>query len=69
LNSEGLRMEEEVHHFKGEFYKELLEINGRPHEHIGFRSEDGSFERTLGGLPDTHELPLKAEITIRMRKV
>ncbi|MHC1588304.1 MAG: hypothetical protein ACXQS1_00635 [Methermicoccaceae archaeon] len=53
-------------HFRGEFYIELLEINGRPYEHIGFRSEDGSFERMMSSLPETHDLPLKAEITVRL---
>ncbi len=39
--------------FLGEFYKEILYINGEKYEHVGFRSDDGSFEDFMNKLGDT----------------
>jgi hypothetical protein len=50
--------------FKGEFYSEIVELDGKSFEHIGFRSMDGSFEQLLNTLPERSELPLKASLTI-----
>ena len=52
--------------FEGEFYSEILELNGKKFEHIGFRSKDGGFEKLLKTLPDQVELPIKAKLKIKI---
>lgn len=52
------------HTFKGELFGEILVINGKEYEHVGFRSYDGWFEKLLNEVAEKKQLPQKAEITI-----
>ena len=54
--------------FEGEFYSEILDLNGKKFEHIGFRSKDGSFEELLQTLPDQVKLPIKAKLKININE-
>jgi len=50
--------------FNGEFFYEVIEINGEKAEHIGFRSFDGKFEEMMNTLPEKMELPKEATLTV-----
>ncbi len=52
--------------FEGEFFSELVELDGQQMEHVGFRSKDGSFEETLNSLADGGDLPRRARLIIEM---
>ncbi|HKL43676.1 MAG TPA: hypothetical protein VJ892_00155 [Candidatus Absconditabacterales bacterium] len=52
--------------FEGEFYFELIDVDGQKLEHVGFRSKDGSFEDMMNHLPEMMELPQKAKIKVEI---
>lgn len=54
------------HTFKGELFGEILVINGKEYEHVGFRSYDGWFEKLLNEVAEKKQLPQKAEIRIKI---
>ncbi len=40
-------MGEEKHCFEGEIFSEIVEIEGKKYEHIGFRDKEGAFGKFL----------------------
>ncbi len=44
---ERCMMSEEKQCFDGEIFSEIVEIEGKKYEHIGFRDEEGAFGRFL----------------------
>ncbi len=57
-----------THTFTGELFGEILIINGKEYEHVGFRSYDGWFENLLNQVAEEKKLPQKATITIKIHK-
>ena len=57
-----------IHTFTGELFGEILIINGKKYEHVGFRSYDGWFENLLNQVAEEKKLPQKATITIKIHK-
>lgn len=55
-----------THTFTGELFGEILVINGKEYEHVGFKSYDGWFEKLLEETAEKKQLPQKAEITIKI---
>jgi len=49
-----------------EFYIELLDANWQKFEHVGFKSDDGKFEKFMSNLPENIELPQRAKIIVKM---
>ena len=48
--------------FDGEFYFELIDVDGQKLEHVWFRSDDWSFEDMMNNLPEMMKLPQRAKI-------
>ncbi len=59
---------ETTHTFTWELFGEILVINGKEYEHVGFRSYDGWFEHLLDEVAEKKQLPKKATITIKIEK-
>lgn len=57
-----------THTFTGELFGEILIINGKEYEHVGFKSYDGWFENLLNQVAEEKKLPQKATITIKIHK-
>jgi len=55
---------EKIHNFEWELFWEILTINNKDFEHVGFRSFDWSFENLLNEVAEKKQLPQKATITI-----
>lgn len=52
--------------FHGEFYFELIDVDGAKLEHVWFRSQDESFEKMMDNLPELMKLPQSAKITVEI---
>lgn len=59
-------MNNTTHTFKGELFGEILVINDKEYEHVGFRSYDWWFEQLLNQTAEEKKLPQKARITIEI---
>jgi len=54
--------------FDGEFYFELIDVDGKKLEHVWYRSDDGSFEDMMQNLPEMMRLPQRAKIKVIIEK-
>lgn len=54
--------------FDGEFYFELIDVDGKKLEHVWYRSDDWSFEDMMQNLPEMMKLPQRAKIKVIIEK-
>ena len=54
--------------FDGEFYFELIDVDGKKLEHVWYRSDDWSFEDMMQNLPEMMKLPQRAKIKVIIQK-
>lgn len=52
--------------FEWELFLEIVTVAGKEFEHVGFKSDDGSFEKLLNEVADIGDLPKKATIVMNI---